>query len=87
MSAWTGVGGIWTWSPYLPGNEEPGEPPIGVPAFRGEDSVRPGGYTYKTWIVLSPSREALQKIIDWKSNMDDPNNPFLQWYRDRGGTK
>lgn len=60
--AWTNSGGTWTYSPYLPGNEDPNSPPPGVAAVPGPpyySSLCPG-VALDTWILADG-----QQTVDW----------------------
>ena len=61
--AWTNSGGTWTYSPYLPGNDDPNKPPPGagtaVPGPPYYSTLCPG-VALDTWILPDG-----QKTVDW----------------------
>lgn len=88
MGKWINTG-MYAWSPYLAGGEDPSLPPPGSlytegPLYYGGVSVpgKPVG-EFKSWIVYNPISKTLQQIINWKSGPDYAN-PYADWYKKQG---
>jgi len=62
----------WTFSEYLPGNEDPNKPPppVADKATPGPAYVSPNGHRYATWLVPSPNGQTIQQGVDWSQKLD-----------------
>ena len=60
--AWTNAGGTWTYSPYLPGNEDPNKPPGGATCVPGPKYSSPLCSNQLNTCLVDG-----QQIVDWST--------------------
>lgn len=88
MGKWFNAG-VFTWSPFLAGGDDPSLPPPG--SLYTEGPIYIGGVTgpglpagkFQSWIVYNPISKTLQQIVNWKSG-PMVNNPYADWYKKQG---
>ena len=58
----------WTFSPYLPGNENPNKPPpeVADKAVDGPIYNAPNGKSYHTWVIPNPQGTGTNEIVDYE---------------------